>query len=55
MFAWFQRLLPKTGGFFELFEAHAVALVAAADAIGRLVQGGPADARQCPRNLRARA
>ena len=23
MFAWFQRLLPKTGGFFELFEAHA--------------------------------
>lgn len=42
MFAWFQRLLPKTGGFFELFEAHAVALVAAADATGRLVQGGPA-------------
>lgn len=42
MFAWFQRLLPKTGGFFELFEAHAVALTGAADAIGRLVQGGPA-------------
>jgi predicted phosphate transport protein (TIGR00153 family) len=42
MFAWFQRLLPKTGGFFELFEAHAVALTAAGDAIGRLVQGGPA-------------
>jgi len=42
MFAWFQRLLPKTGGFFELFEAHAVALVAAADATGRLVQGGSA-------------
>ena len=41
MFAWFQRLLPKTGGFFELFEAHAVALTAAADAMGRLVQGGP--------------
>ncbi len=42
MFAWFQRLLPKTGGFFELFEAHALALTTAADAIGRLVQGGPA-------------
>lgn len=42
MFAWFQRLLPKTGGFFELFEAHAVALVAAADAMGRLAKGGPA-------------
>ena len=41
MFAWFQRLLPKTGGFFELFEAHAVALLAAADATGRLFQGGP--------------
>ncbi len=40
MFAWFQRLLPKTGGFFELFEAHAVSLVAAADATGRLFQGG---------------
>ena len=40
MFAWFQRLLPKTGGFFELFEAHAVSLVAAGDATGRLFQGG---------------
>jgi predicted phosphate transport protein (TIGR00153 family) len=34
-------LLPKTGGFFELFEAHAIAVVGAADAMGRLVQGGP--------------
>ena len=42
MFAWFQRLLPKTGGFFELFEAHSTALTGAADAMGRLVQGGPA-------------
>ncbi len=40
MFAWFQRLLPRTGGFFELFEAHATSLVAAADATGRLFQGG---------------
>ena len=23
MFGWFQRLLPKTGNFFEMFEAHA--------------------------------
>ena len=42
MFAWFQRLLPKTGDFFELFEAHAVAIVAAADATARLLEGGPA-------------
>ena len=40
MFVWFQRLLPKTGNFFELFEAHATSLVAAADATGRLFQGG---------------
>lgn len=39
MFSWFQRLLPKQGNFFEQFEAHAVALVAAADAVGRMTQG----------------
>jgi uncharacterized protein len=42
MFAWFQRLLPKRGEFFEMFEAHAVSLVAAANAVGRLLEGGPA-------------
>ena len=42
MFAWFQRLLPKSGNFFELFEAHAVTIVAAADALSRLVQDGAA-------------
>lgn len=44
MFAWFQRLLPKTGNFFELFEAHALTITAAADALARLVQGGAAQA-----------
>ena len=43
MFAWFQRLLPKTGNFFELFEAHAVKVVAGADALARLVQDGSRD------------
>ena len=42
MFAWFQRLLPKTGNFFELFEAHAVSVVGAAAAISRLLEGGSA-------------
>jgi uncharacterized protein Yka (UPF0111/DUF47 family)/8-oxo-dGTP pyrophosphatase MutT (NUDIX family) len=42
MFAWFQKLLPKTGGFFELFEAHAASIVGAAGALGRLLEGGPA-------------
>jgi uncharacterized protein Yka (UPF0111/DUF47 family)/8-oxo-dGTP pyrophosphatase MutT (NUDIX family) len=40
MFAWFQRLLPRTGNFFELFEAHAVAIGAGADAVSRLLQDG---------------
>lgn len=43
MFAWFQRLLPKTGNFFELFEAHAVTVVAAADAMARLLQDGSSE------------
>jgi predicted phosphate transport protein (TIGR00153 family) len=44
MFGWVQRLLPKTGNFFDLFEAHAVTIVASADALARLFQGGPARA-----------
>src|SRR5690606_1719046 len=39
MFAWFQRLLPKTGNFFELFEAHATTVLAAAEATARMVAG----------------
>ena len=41
MFAWFQRLLPRTGNFFELFERHAATVTAAADALARLLEGGP--------------
>jgi len=41
MFAWFQRLLPRTGDFFGMFEAHAATLVAAAHALDKLVDGGP--------------
>jgi predicted phosphate transport protein (TIGR00153 family) len=44
MFGWVQRLLPKTGNFFDLFEAHAVTIVASADALARLFQGGAARA-----------
>lgn len=39
MSAWFQRLLPKQGNFFELFESHAAVIVAGADALARLVHG----------------
>ena len=38
MFAWFQRLLPRTGNFFEMFEAHAAIILAAADATARLLE-----------------
>src|SRR4029450_1376603 len=40
MFAWFQRLLPRTGDFFGMFEAHAATLGAAAQALDKLVDGG---------------
>jgi len=40
MFAWFQRLLPRKGDFFGLFEAHAATLVAAADALRQLADDG---------------
>ena len=40
MLRWFQALMPKQGRFFELFEAHAATLVAGADALARLLQGG---------------
>ena len=39
MFNWFQRLLPRKGDFFGMFEAHAATLVAAAAAMTKLVDG----------------
>jgi predicted phosphate transport protein (TIGR00153 family) len=40
MLGWFQRLLPKTGDFFGMFEAHAAMLVAAAEALQQLAADG---------------
>lgn len=42
MFAWFQKLLPRTGNFFELFEAHAISICAAANALSRLLEDSSA-------------
>ena len=39
MFGWFQRLLPKSGDFFSMYERHAAAMVAAAAALGALTRG----------------
>jgi predicted phosphate transport protein (TIGR00153 family) len=41
MLRWFQALMPKQGRFFDQFEDHAATLVAGADALARLLQGGP--------------
>ena len=38
MFGWFQRLLPRTGNFFEMFENHSAVILAAADEIVRLLE-----------------
>jgi predicted phosphate transport protein (TIGR00153 family) len=40
MFAMFQRLLPKRGDFFGMFDAHSETLVAAANAIQELAKDG---------------
>lgn len=45
MFAWFQKLMPQQGNFFNLFERQAATLVAGADALARLAQGGPGRAQ----------
>jgi uncharacterized protein Yka (UPF0111/DUF47 family)/8-oxo-dGTP pyrophosphatase MutT (NUDIX family) len=39
MLGWFQSLLPKTGRFFELFEAHSTTLTAGAEALAGLLTG----------------
>lgn len=40
MMRWFQSLMPQQGRFFDLFEAHAATLVAGAEALALLLQGG---------------
>ena len=40
MFGWFQRLLPRKGDFFSMFEAHAETLVKAAEALKLLAADG---------------
>lgn len=41
MFDWFQKLLPRTGRFFDQFEAHGKTIVASSQALAKLVRGGP--------------
>jgi predicted phosphate transport protein (TIGR00153 family) len=44
---WFHALMPKQGQFFDLFEAHAATLVAGADALAKLLQGGDTVEQYC--------
>jgi uncharacterized protein len=44
---WFQKLMPSQGRFFEQFEEHAETLVAGADALARLFEGGDTIAAYC--------
>ena len=39
MFGWFQRLLPKSGDFYGMFERHAATLVAASESLVGLTRG----------------
>lgn len=40
MLSWFQALLPREPKFFDLFDAHSTILVAGAEALRRLLDGG---------------
>src|SRR3954451_14671281 len=47
MLAWFQALMPKEERFVELFVRHSHTLVAAAQALRNLLQGGDMAPRHC--------
>jgi len=47
MLGWFQALMPKEERFFTLFEKHATIIVAGADALRGLLQGGNAVSDYC--------
>lgn len=49
MFAWFQRLLPRRGDFFGLFEAHAATLAGAATCLKQLAADGASPHAQLER------
>ncbi|SRR5579883_370168 len=44
---WFQKLLPREEKFFDLFERHAQTLVAGAEALRKLLDGGDDVERYC--------
>ena len=47
MIRWFQALMPREEGFFDLFEAHARTLCAGARSLRQLLDGGPDVPEHC--------
>ena len=49
MLGWFRALLPREDKFFDLFERHSRILVAGAEALQKLLDGGEDVERHCRR------
>jgi predicted phosphate transport protein (TIGR00153 family) len=47
MLGWFQKLMPQSTLFFPLFESHARTVVAGAQALRRMLEGGEQASRHC--------
>lgn len=47
MLGWFKALMPREDGFFNLFARHSRTLVAAAEALQGVLEGGEAVPRHC--------
>jgi predicted phosphate transport protein (TIGR00153 family) len=47
MFGWFQRLMPQSPLFFPLFERHALTVVAGAQALRQMLEGGEKASHHC--------
>lgn len=41
MLSWFRAIMPREDGFFDMFERHSQLLVAGAEALAKLLEGGP--------------
>ncbi|HVK91478.1 MAG TPA: DUF47 domain-containing protein [Mycoplana sp.] len=49
MLSWFRALMPREDRFFDLFDAHALTVVGAADALQKVLAGGPDIEQHCDR------
>jgi predicted phosphate transport protein (TIGR00153 family) len=47
MLSWFRAIMPKEDAFFDMFERHSRVLVAGADALAKLLEGGPDVPARC--------